>query len=420
MIVLADLALLGGALWADRRLTGRLYTPLALFAVCWLGPLSLHDLRLIDYEPLKPAIALAVYGSFAAFALGYAAIVLALAPRRRPLPEDALTARLRPRALTWACLLATGGGLVATVVQTRAIIAQFGLIGFVANPLEVREEFALSGWGALFLLNALVPPLLVLRHRARGGRVDRLAVLLGLLAVVSLVAANQKQALIKAVVIGAAVATLWERRVRLRGVVVAGLMMLLFFVGYARVTSPYYHGDHRFYVRDGHVHLPTVLAPLGNPYHYIAQGFANLQVLDDDQDWFTDGKQTLRPLRYLWIRAQGSHEIESHHGRYYYAPLFGNVHTYLRPFVGDGGVPLALLLSALLGALAAWLYLEIVCGGHVWLAPLWGVAGWCLFISFFSNHWTYFGTWLLAAAALVLGALAAAPAPVPRRPVDGA
>lgn len=418
MRFLADLALLGMTLWADRRLTGRTYTPLALFAVCWLGPLALHDLYLVDYEPLKPALALAVYGSFACFALGYAAVMLALAPHRRPLDEDDLTARLRPRALTVACLVATGGGVVATVVQTRAVIAQFGLIGFLANPLEVREEFSLSGWGALFLLNALVPPLLVLRHRARGGRVDRLAVLLGLAAAVSLVAANQKQALIKSVVIGAVVATLWERRVRLRGVAVAGLLLLLFFVGYARVTSPYYHGDHRFYVRDGHIHLPTALAPLGNPYHYIAQGFANLQVLADDQEWFTDGKQTLRPLRYLWIRAQGSHEIESHHGRYYYAPLFGNVHTYLRPFLGDGGVPLALLGSAALGLLVAWLYLEILCGGRVWLAPCWGVAGWCLFISFFSNHWTYFGTLILLGAALLLGAFVAGPAP--RRDGHGA
>jgi len=409
LIFLADLALLGAALWMDRRLTGRLYTPLALFAVCWLGPLALHDLRLVDYEPLKPALAVAVYGAFACFALGYAAVLLALAPRRRPLDEDRLTAQLRPRALTVACVAATGGGLVATVVQTRAIIAQYGLIGFLANPLEVRDEFSLSGWGALFLLNALVPPLLVLRHRARGGRLDTLAVLLGLAAAVSLVAANQKQALIKAVIIGAVVATLWERRVRVRGVVLAGLLMLLFFVGYARVTSPYYHGDHRFYVRDGHVHLPTVLAPLGNPYHYIAQGFANLQVLADDQEWFTDGKQTLRPLRYLWVRVQGSHEIETHHGRYYYAPLFGNVHTYLRPLVGDGGIPLALLGSALLGMFAAWLYLEIVCGGRLWLAPCWGVAGWCLFISFFSNHWSYFGTLLLAAAALVLGVFVAGP-----------
>lgn len=409
MTWLWDLALIVIVLAADRRLTGRTYTPLGIFTVCWLGPLALRHLGLVDYEPMRPALALAVYGGFACFCVGYAIAMAAAVPRRRPLRDDDLTAQLHPRALTAVCLVATSLGLAATVVQTLSVIRQFGLIGFLANPLEVREEFSLSGWGALFLFNALVPGLLVLRHRARGGRVDTLAWLLGAAAIVSLVAANQKQALVKAVVIAATMATLWEGRIRFRSVVLAGLAMLLFFVGYARVTSPYYHGDHRFYVRDGHIHLPTVLAPLGNPYHYLASGFANLQVLMDDLEWETSGKQTLRPLRYVWIRTQGSHEIETHHGRYYYAPLFGNTHTYLRPFISDGGVGLALLGSLLLGLLVAWLYLEIVSGGKVWLAPAYGVIGWCLFISFFNSHWSYFATLLLLVLAVVLGAFAAWP-----------
>jgi hypothetical protein len=407
LIWLVDLTLIVAVLAADRRLTGRSYTPLAIFTVGWLGPLALRHLGLIDYEPMKPALAVAYYGGYACFAVGYAVVMLAVMPRRRFVPESVLTARLRPGALTAACVLATAGGLAATIVQTRAVIAQFGLIGFLANPLEVREEFSLSGWGALFLFNAFVPGLLVLRHRARGGRIDALAVLMGLATVVSLVAANQKQALVKAVVMAAAMATPWERAIRVRTMALTAAAMLLFFIGYARVTSPYYHGDHRFYVRDGHIHLPAALAPLGNPYHYLVQGYANLQVLVDDLDHHTDGKQTLRPLRYLWARVQGSHEIESHHGRYYYAPLFGNTHTYLRPFVSDGGVPLALLGSLLLGLIAAWLYVEVVSGGRTWLAPAYGVVGWCLFISFFSNHWTYFATLLLFALAGVFGLIIA-------------
>ncbi|MBK8166459.1 MAG: oligosaccharide repeat unit polymerase [bacterium] len=408
MIWLADLALIALVLVADRRLTGRSYTPLGLFTVCWLGPLALRHLGLVDYELMRPSIALAVYGGFLCFCVGYAIVITAVAPRLRPLDDRALTSRLRPGALTAACVIATAGGLAATVVQTMSVISQFGLIGFLVNPLEVREEFSLSGWGALYLFNTLVPGLLVLRHRAQNGRVDKLAVVLGLAAVVSLVLANQKQALVKAVVMAAAVATLWDGRVRFRSVALAALTVLLFFVAYARVTSPYYHGDHRFYVRDGHIRLPAVLAPLGNPYQYLAAGFANLQVLADDLEYRTDGKQTLRPLRYLWIRAQGSHEIESHHGRYYYAPLFGNTHTYLRPYVSDGGVSVALLASALIGMGVAWLYLEIICKGRIWLAPAYGVAGWCLFISFFSNHWTYFASLLLFAIAACFGMLTAA------------
>lgn len=408
MTWLLDLALMTLVLVADRRLTGRSYTPLGIFTVCWLGPLALRHLGLVDYEPMRPSIALAVYGGFLCFCIGYAIVVMAVAPRFRPLDERALTARLRPGALTAACVIATAGGLAATVVQTMSVINQFGLIGFLVNPLEVREEFSLSGWGALFLFNALVPGLLVMRHRARGGRIDWLALMLGSAAVVSLVLANQKQALVKAVVMAATVATLWESRMRFRNVALAAATVLFFFVGYARVTSPYYHGDHRFYVRDGHIHLPAALAPLGNPYHYLASGFANLQVLADDLEYNTDGKQTLRPLRYLWIRAQGSHEIESHHGRYYYAPLFGNTHTYLRPYLSDGGVSLALLASALIGMGVAWLYLEIICRGRVWLAPAYGVAGWCLFISFFNNHWTYFASLLLFAMAAAFGILIAA------------
>lgn len=408
MTWIADLMLLLVVLAIDRRLSGRAYTPLAIFAVCWLGPLALFHLKLVDYEPMRPAIALAIYGGFFCFWIGYSIVVMAVVGRHAPLSDEALIRRLRPQALTIACVLAAAVGLAATFVQTRAVIGRYGLIGFLANPIEVREEFSLSGWGALFLLNAIVLGLLVLRHRSRRGRVDWLTSILTATALLSLILANQKQAMVKAVMMAAAVATLWEGHVRFRSVAIAVVAMLVFFVGYARVTSPYYHGDHRFYVRDGHIRLPAILAPLGNPYHYLASGYGNLQVLVDDQEYLTDRKQSLRPLRYLWTRLQGSHEIESHHGRYYYAPLLGNTHTYLRPYVGDGGIPLALLASALLGMFVAWLYLEVVCGGKVWMAPAYGVVGWCLFISFFSNHWTYFGTLILLAVALVFGVLVTA------------
>ena len=404
---LADLALFFAAIAVDRRLSGRLYTPLTIFAAAWLLPLALRHLNLVDYEPLHPATSLAVYGGFACYLIGHSLMLIAAGRFWRPMADDAVVQSINQKVLTTAIVVAAAGGLAATAAQVMSVVGKFGLIGFIASPLEVREEFTLSGWGALFLLNAIVPTLLVLRYRRAGDRADGLTIALATVAIVSLLLANQKQALVKAGVMAATVATLSEQRIRLRTLVAAVAVMLMFFVGYARVTSPYYHGDHRFYVRDGHIHLPHVLAPLGNPYHYLTSGYGNLQVLEDDLEFETAGRQSLRPLRYIWLRLQGTREIESHHGRYYYAPLFGNTHTYLAPFISDGGIPLALLASGLIGFLAAWIYVEIVWRGRVWLAPLYGVRGWCLFISFFNNHWTYFGTWILGALALVMGLLTA-------------
>lgn len=403
MIWIGDLLLLALVVGVDRRVSGRQYSPLSLFAVAWLGPLALRHLGLVDYEPLRGPTLIMVYGGFAAFTLGYALIIMAAIRHWRPRSDEELLARLDPSALTVVTGLVAVLGLVATAIQVRSVISSRGLIGFLVKPLEVREEFMLTGWGVLFLMNFLLPGLLILRYRALGNRVDKWTVILFLIAITSLILANQKQALVKAGVIAAVMATLCESRVRLRNLVLVGLALLLFFVGYARVTSPYYKGDHRFYVRDGHIELPHLLAPLGNPYHYLTSGYGNLQVFVDDLDQFSDGRQSARPLRYVWLRLQGSREIETHHGRYYYAPLFGNTHTYLRQFYADGGVPLALILSLVLGLGCGWVYAEIVWRGHIWLAPVYGICGWCLFISFFSNHWVYFSTWILMAFGLILG-----------------
>ena len=403
MIWVFDLLLLIGVIYLDRRVSGRLYTPLTLFAACWLGPLALRHLNLVDYEALQPRTLVMIYGGFLSFALGYGIIVNIANRFWAPLDDKKLLAPINQNALTVICLMVSSLGLFATYIQVSSVIASRGLIGFILNPLEVREEFMLTGWGALYLVNALLPSLLVLRHRVRGSKLDKWTVLMGLVVVISLILANQKQALVKAGVMAAIVATLCESRVKFRWLAIAGLALLLFFTGYARVTSPYYKGDHRFYVRDGHISLPHALAPLGNPYHYVTSGYGNFQVFVDDLDHLAEGRKSTRPLRYIWQRLQGSREIESHHGRYYYAPLFGNTHTYQRQFYADGGVAGVLIISGLLGAFCAWIFVEIVWRGRIWLAPFYGVVGWCLFISFFSNHWIYFGSWILFAIALMLG-----------------
>lgn len=403
MIWIWDLLLIAVTVSLDRRISGRRYSPLSVFAVSWLGPLALRHLDLVDYEPLNLAAGLMIYGGFLCFALGYTLVLAAAVKSGGPCEESSLVGRLDPRVLTVVTMIVTIAGAAVTAYQVVSVIAAYGLIGFILNPLEVREDFMLSGWGAVYQINLLLPSLLVLRHRSLGGRPDRWTVLMGIVVVVALLLADQKQALVKAFVMAAVVATLFETSVKLRTLASIALVLLLFFVGYARITSPYYEGDHRFYVRDGHIHLPQVLAPLGNPYHYLTSGYGNLQIYVDDLDEHLGGKDSTRPFRYIWQRLQGSRDIESHHGRFYYGPLFGNTHTYLRQFFADGGVPAALLLSAVLGLFCAWIYVEIVWGGNVWLAPLYGVIGWCLFISFFSNHWVYFGTWLLFALALLVG-----------------
>jgi oligosaccharide repeat unit polymerase len=403
LIWIWDLLLLVLVVKVDHLISGRRYTPLTLFAVCWLLPLALRHLNLVEYEAFTAKTFLMVYGGFLSFALGYI-LVLTVAKRFwKPLSDEKLAEHIDEKALTFTIVFVTSLGLIATFVQVSTVVATYGLIGFLSNPLEVREEFMLTGWGALYLLNALLPGLIILRHKKRGGKADRFTITMLIIVVVVLIIANQKQALVKAVVAASVMATLFEHHVKVRSLVVAALALLMFFVGYARVTSPYYEGDHRFYVRDGHIHLPQALAPLGNPYHYITSGFGNFQVFTDDLDYFKDGRQSMRPFRYLWLRLQGSREIESHHGRFYYAPLFGNTHTYLRQFYADGGVPGVLLLSCLLGIVCCLVFVEIVFRGRIWLAPIYGIIGWCLFISFFSNHWVYFGTWMLFSFALILG-----------------
>ncbi len=299
---LADVLLWMLIVGLDRMLTGRRFSPLAIFATSWLGTLALRHLNLIDYEPASATMILFFYGSLLAFATGYFLFTLGIsrfwAPLRGQCVATALPTCVLGRVALGACCI----GVVAAAVEVRSVIANRGLIGFLIAPLAVREEFTLLGWGVIYQINALVPCLLVLRHRASGRRVDAFALVLGGAAMIALVLANQKQAIVKAVVMASIVATLFEDRIRMKYLVGACIGMLLFFIGYTRITSPYYFGDHRFYVRDGHIHLPQMLAPLGNPYHYMTSGYGNFTEYYHDLEHNTDGEQTARPMRYIWMR----------------------------------------------------------------------------------------------------------------------
>jgi oligosaccharide repeat unit polymerase len=79
------------------------------------------------------------------------------------------------------------------------------------------------------------------------------------------------------------------------------------------------------------------------------------------------------------------------------------VYTYLRPFYADFGLPGVVVFPFLIGLTTTWIYTVAVRTRRLTPMLLYSTVAWCVLIAFFSNHFIYTATMLMATFSILAG-----------------
>lgn len=386
--------------FVSRKLYGDYWSPAGIFGAIWFGTLGLYSLRIVHYPDLRLEtwfilVTSAVLFICAAFGVGGG---IKIAYR----PSSSWTEEVDQSKLRHAILMLFIGGTLGTIIQIVILTHKHGFSVFLVDPVKAKEEFNLPLIGYLHLLNmmAFVAACVYVCHF----REQRLLIgIVGFFALVSMVFDVQKTNMLKAVV-WAFFSTNYSRRrkIGITGVLLLALCGLVLFIGFTMITSPYYQGDYRAYVQQGLVHLPRALAPLSLPYIYLTAGYPCFQMFVDDIDHYTYGAYTFKPVLQVIAKFFPQIAVPGTHGPVYWIPVKFNTYTFLRHAYLDFGVIGVIVYPFVLGCLSGYLYRKMIRGA--WhLVFVNGLVAWMVFISFFSNHWSYSYHWYLLAVGLWVG-----------------
>ncbi len=310
----------------------------------------------------------------------------------------------RLRLALWLCAVV---GATAGAVQTMDVLPSFGWHGWLDDTLGIKNSYAQPGWQAVWVVNYLVPVLGLLLARNSDSTKHKIeAAFLGATATGFLLLAAQRRSIITALVI-VVLGSRLKPRTKAKVALVGAVVSVTFFVAYNAIKSPYYEGDWRYYVRDGAVSLPHELRWLSSPLFYATSGFAAFDAYvrrprQDPGETFIAAIDLLNKVGPTITKPTNILE-------HTYIPFPTNVYTYLRPFYGDFGAAGVILAPLFLGWLATWVYTRGKRERGVGWTLSTGVLGWCVCITFFSNHFVYMATLLMLATAVLVGLFVAWP-----------
>jgi hypothetical protein len=381
-----------------RRVWGHLLSPAVLLGVCWLGPAAVVASGIIRYHPISNLGWGLIIGSYAAFLAGCLMQVSQAGGQGLASDEASFLRRLRgrfsPDALWLVILFYAGAAVVGGALLSREYLGM-GLGYISEHVLELRGGFYRSGIGLLYRCAGAAAILacfhLLAVRRRRGWAVPLLLTAMGLTLL------TLEKTFFIETILGVTVTSLivthppciTPRRsaMRLAAVVVlTALVAMSFFVGYTNFKSPYYGGDHQFWVSDGYIRLPWGLRTLGNPLKYLTSGYIAFdQYLHhnaaEERGW---GRESFN-LLYVVAGKLYPIEVPEWGEPFALTPLPTNVTTYLGRIYRDFGILGCLVLPFLMGICYQWVYRHAARGDPLFLV-LYGGGSWILFVSFFSFH----------------------------------
>jgi oligosaccharide repeat unit polymerase len=395
LVLSAGLALVGAAgVLLSRKRFGDLLAPLGIMSLSWWVPLSVCATGIIAYDEIS-AYGWTLFGlSFGAFAAG----CLIVPPVRR----DSTDSRLpwSKKRLFRATLVLFACGAVAAAINAASVVGLYGLSTYLQDPLVIREHFAQEGWAAVYVSNYITIAMLWLCWRVMPERRWFLGPML-IIAVLSLVLAAQRRGFVTAVVV-AFVAQQFIARTSYRRLVAVTAVVVGFFIAYGLIKSPYYAGDWRFYVQSGTIRLPQSLAPLSSPLFYLTSSFPAFDAFANSNYEVPRG-ETFIAFVNLASKFDPSIEQPSNILESIDTPLKTNVYTYLRPFYADFGATGIVFFPFLIGLTTTWIYTVAVRTRCLTPMLLYSTVAWCVLIAFFSNHFIYTATMLMATFSILAG-----------------
>ncbi len=386
------------------RIFGDIWSPLGIHGFVWFGGLGLYSLKIVNYDSLTIHSWLILIGSFFAFGLG---CFISLFPyaRQKTLMEKAKFDEFRTR---WCVYVLFSIGMVGFVVNTLSFVNSYGLSGMLTAWRSVRQEFGVEFFELPFAMNVLNVPLAYFYLRNFKKRRSIIFVMM-IISLFVLPSAFNKTNFIRAMVILFFVyAVTSQKKIPLKAFIAVGLVSLLFFMGYWYFS--YRRNPYTYYVEDQKFRLPKSISIIAQPYVYMTANFPAFQAMANDissleyyRATYPWGYKTFFPFYVLLSKIDNSLSAKKIPGKFYNVPIPYNTYTYLRHFYSDFGAIGAIIFPFLIGLGSSFLFLQITKAGKIEYFLLYGVVGWCLFISFFSNHFSYLNVWYFCILSFLIG-----------------
>lgn len=401
------------SLYSSRKHLGDYLSPGSIVLSVWSICLGLYFSHIVDYPSLSFLSYVIILNIILSFGL-LSFLLIALAAKRNALYSigklssatiEEYKVYFSDRRMLGMIIFLFIIATISTVIQMEVFGTKFSGI-LIENFYEFgREEYGLPIIGTLAYQNSLVVVLSIAYYaifRKHG-------IPLLLMAVVALgtLSLNMQKTNIIRTLVWACISYnyLFPKKTTIRTLAYIPLSMLVVFVVFNLIMSPYYGFDYRFWVADNVVHLPSSLSFLSLPIVYLSANFPALDAfINDSSHKLTYGAYLFKPvLSFLNYFMDIDDLIMPTHGEFYYIPMKYNVYTFIRHAYLDFGIIGALLFPIGIAIITGFTYYKMRFEKKYYLFILNGIFAWCLFASVFSNHFNYSYMWAYFIISFIIG-----------------
>jgi oligosaccharide repeat unit polymerase len=320
-------------------------------------------------------------------------------------PETVVRQNWKERLPKAAVVATIVGACAAVYFFLRALgDIPFDFIHLQNYYMKIHDEFGATSGTAFYMLNVLAFPMNVASISISENKLVKIRhyVLAGL-NVLMLLASFQKVGLARSLAITiimlAAIGKINKWKVAL-----FVLGFLAFFVAHTVFRSPYYGLDYKYYQESGTIRIPEKLAWMSGPYLNLTSGISALDYhLESSKLSEPDyGKNSFYFIMNVLNKIDEDYKLPQHHKRFVYVPVRTNVYTIMRSVYDDFSWFGVIGMLALYGFACKIVFINVMSGRMEWVM-VYGILCFASIMSFFSNHFAYIATWVIALWGLLIG-----------------
>lgn len=360
---------------------GSKLSPIGIFSAIWFTVFALFSLNLYPFNDISTTTWGYFLGGVVLFYLGN---LLVLLPFRSARKRHNIEKVISPKNLKKASIVTFLIGMLGFAILLIRVATTYGLSAFLHEPEKIHSDVAIQFIGYLYLFNGISPVLAFMYLKKFKGEKILLSTIIALSLFSLLLSVSRTNMLRAFVMIYLSMVFAGLIKVKLRNIAVLGIVSVSFFVGYHYYKNPYLADS----LEKNKAFEPTELIVLAPSYGYIVAPFTVFQKRADslkEYEWGTNTFNTLARFARLFnpdikVRKLGQDT------EYTCNPVCTNVYTYLDVYYRDFGAIGIFLLTFLQGILVAIPYSLMRWGNRPDLFLVNAVIGWCLAITFFSNH----------------------------------
>jgi len=388
----------------SNKIYGNYFSPLSIQGFIWFFSLGLYSLKIIDYDNLSIKTWAIIIGSFVCFSIGSLFITIIFKIKNKN-----FFSKIDEKKLLRVIYFLFFIGLIGFLVNVNDIFRRYGLSGIIESWRYVRGEFGVNFFELPFSMNILNVPLSFLYINLFKKKRIRVFIIMAFSLLV-LPLAFQKTNFIKAIVLTFFVYVLIKEKVStIKPFIITICVCLLFFITYWIFS--YQRDPYTYYVQNLGFKIPNkILAYLSQPYTYLSASFPTFQALTEDNAGleiyrknYPIGFEVFNPIYYMLSKFDNSITSERFLSEVYYIPIGFNVYTYLGNIYKDFGVIGTLIIPFFIGFVSTLIYLKVVKNGQLAYAFPYSIICWCIFITFFSNHFFYLNNWYFFLILFLIG-----------------